>query len=166
MTVSTFSQMKVFTKLVAGFFAVVALLIALGGFRLYEISGENDHVALLSENSLPAVLNSLEMKSSLRAIRLGDYRAATASSSNDIKTASRQVDQAIAEYLHAADQYEPLINSPEEKRHYVEVRATISRYLDADRSIRTLAKDGKHEDELEALQDSVSASTDAIGAAQ
>ncbi len=115
---STFSQMNVFTKLVAGFSAVVVLLVGLGIFSLYEISGENDHVALLSENSLPAVLNSLEMQSSLRAIRLGDYRAATALSAADIDAASQQVDQAIAEYRHSAAQYEPLINDADEKSHY------------------------------------------------
>lgn len=145
-------HMKVFTKLVAGFSAVIALLVGLGIFSLSEISDENDHVALLSENSLPAVLNSLEMQSSLRAIRLGDYRAATASAPADIDIASKQVDQAIAEFRHAASQYEPLINDPEEKNRYSELEAAMEQYLDADRSIRTLAKDGKHDDAMALLE--------------
>jgi methyl-accepting chemotaxis protein len=150
--VLNFHQMKVFTKLVAGFSAVVAMLVGLGVFSLYEMSGENAHVALLRDNSLPAVMNSLEMQSSLRAIRLGDYRAATASSPADIESASRLADQAIAEFRHAAGQYEPLINDPEEKSRYAELQAAMSQYLDADRSIRALAKEGRHADALALLE--------------
>ncbi len=146
-----FHQMKVFTKLVAGFSAVIALLVGLGVFSLSEISGENDHVASLSGNSLPAVLNSLEMQSSLRAIRLSDYRAATASSPTDIENANQLADQAIAEFQHAASQYEPLINDPEEKIRYSELQGVMGQYLDADRSTRTLAKDGKHDDAMAML---------------
>ncbi|WP_069638448.1 methyl-accepting chemotaxis protein [Burkholderia sp. PAMC 26561] len=148
----TFNETKVFTKLVGGFSVVIALLLGLGIFSLFEIAGENDHVVLLSENSLPAVRYSLEMRGSLHAIRLGDYRAANSLSAVDIDTASQQVDQAIAGFRHAAGQYEPLINDPEEKKQYGELQAAMGQYLDADHSIRTLAKDGKHNDAIALLE--------------
>ncbi|AME26845.1 methyl-accepting chemotaxis protein [Burkholderia sp. PAMC 26561] len=148
----TFNQVNVFTKLVGGFSVVIALLIGLGIFSLFEIAGENEHVVLLSENSLPAVRYSLEMRGSLNAIRLGDYRAANSLSAVDIDAASQQVDQAIAGFSHAAGQYEPLINDPEEKKRYGDLQAAMSRYLDADHSIRTLAKDGKHDDAMSLLE--------------
>jgi methyl-accepting chemotaxis protein len=150
--VTAFHQMKVVTRLILGFSALIGLIIALGAFSLYQMSGENDHLVLLRDNSMPAVMNTLEMQSSLRAIRLADYRAATASSLSDIDAASQLANQAIAEFNRAAGLYEPLINDPEEKNRYGELQAAMNQYLSADLSIRTLAKEGKRDDALALLE--------------
>ena len=137
---------NVTTRLMLGFFAVIALLIALGTLSLVELKHQNDHAEQLRDNWLPSVRRSLEMQASLHNLRLAEYRLVTASTSGEIEADEPLVIEAVASYERAGLEYEKLITEPEERAAFASIRALVRQYMELDRQIRELTRAGKAAD--------------------
>jgi methyl-accepting chemotaxis protein len=144
-------NLKVVSQLVLGFSAVIALVIGLGVFCLFEISGENLHVAELRDNWLPSVRSSLQMQAGLRQIRINEYRAVSSQTPAASQQAESRIEAGIADYRQAAAEYEKLISEPEEKAAYADIQTLMPRYLDLDAKVRALAKDARAADAMDLL---------------
>ena len=129
-----------------GFFAVIALLIALGTLSLVELKHQNDHAEQLRDNWLPSVRRSLEMQASLHNLRLAEYRLVTASTPGEIEADEPLVIEAVASYERAGLEYEKLITEPEERAAFASIRALVRQYMELDRQIRELTRAGKAAD--------------------
>ncbi|RKP46403.1 methyl-accepting chemotaxis protein [Trinickia fusca] len=139
-------NMKVVTQLLLGFAVVIALLVMLGGFCLYEISVENGHVTQLRDNWLPAVRASLQMQGALRTMRIGEYHAGNASSQAEFEAANAGTEAAIDTYHAAAADYEKRMVEPDEKATYADIQQLIGPYIDSDREVRQLEKEHRQAD--------------------
>ena len=127
---------------------VVVLLVGLGAFSLFELSGENAHVAELRDNWLPSVRSSLQMQAGLREIRLNEYRAAGSATPAEAQKAEPLIEAGLANYRHADAEYQKLMTEPEEKTAYADIQTLMPQYLDLDQQVRALAKAGKQADAM------------------
>ncbi|MGF7000955.1 methyl-accepting chemotaxis protein [Paraburkholderia sp. GAS32] len=141
-------NLKVVTQLVLGFSVVIVLLVGLGAFSLFELSGENAHVAELRDNWLPSVRSSLQMQAGLREIRLNEYRAAGSATPAEAQKAEPLIEAGLANYRHADAEYQKLMTEPEEKTAYADIQTLMPQYLDLDQQVRALAKAGKQADAM------------------
>ena len=155
-------NLKVVTQLVLGFAAVIVLMVGLGVFCLFEMSGENARVAAFRDNWLPSVRSSLQMQAGLRQTRINEYRVASSQSQAAIQEAEARIDAGIAEYRSAAAEYEKLITEPEEKTAYGDIQTLMPQYLDLDRQVRALAREGKAADAMDLLTGRSSTVRDAL----
>lgn len=155
-------NLKVVTQLVAGFAAVIVLMIGLGVFCLFEVSGENVHVAEFRDNWLPSVSSSQQMLAGLRQTRINEYRAISSQTPAAIQDAEARIDAGIADYRGAAAAYEKLITEPQERATFAEIQTLMQQYLDIDRQVRALVKDGKATEALDLLTGKSSTVRDAL----
>ena len=155
-------NLRVLTQLMLGFSAVIALLIGLGAFSLFEVSAENNHVSQLRDNWLPSVRSSLQMQAGLRDIRLAEYRLATSPSPGEIQQAEMRIDGGITSYGRAVAEYEKLITEPEEKAAFADIQTLMPQYLQIDQQIRALMKEGKGADAMALVRDRAATLRDAI----
>jgi methyl-accepting chemotaxis protein len=160
--VQSLKNLKVVTQLVLGFAAVIVLMVGLGVFCLFEMSGENARVAAFRDNWLPSVRSSLQMQAGLRQTRINEYRVASSQSQAAIQEAEARIDAGIAEYRSAAAEYEKLITEPEEKTAYADIQALMPQYLDLDQQVRVLAREGKAAEALDLLTGRSSTVRDAL----
>ncbi|WP_429315777.1 methyl-accepting chemotaxis protein [Paraburkholderia sp. GAS448] len=145
-----------------GFSTVIALLIGLGAFSLFEVSAENNHVSQLRDNWLPSVRSSLQMQSGLRAIRLAEYRAASSLTPAQAQEAETRIEAGLANYRHADAEYQKLITEPEEKTAYADIQRLKPQYLDLDQQVRALAKASKQVDAMVLMTGQSATISDAI----
>ncbi|WP_233885737.1 methyl-accepting chemotaxis protein [Paraburkholderia flagellata] len=154
--------LKVVTQLVAGFAAVIVLMVGLGVFCLFEVSGENVHVAEFRDNWLPSVRSSQQMLAGLRQARINEYRATSSQNPAAIQDAEARIDAGMADYRGAAADYEKLITEPQERAAFAEIQVLMQQYLDIDRQMRALVKDGKAAQALDLLTGKSSTVRDAL----
>jgi methyl-accepting chemotaxis protein len=144
-------HMKVVTQLILGFSVIIVIMIGLGTFCLFEISGENLHVVEFRDNWLPSVCSSQQMLAALRQIRINEYRVVASQTPAAIQDAEMRIESGITDYRRAAAEYENLITEPEEKAAYADIRTLMSQYLDLDLKVRALAKDAKATESMDLL---------------
>jgi methyl-accepting chemotaxis protein len=157
-----FNNLRVVTKLALGFSAVIALLVGLGMFCLFEVSSENTHVTELRDNWLPSVRSSLQMQVGLRAIRLGEFRASGAKTQAETQEAEARIEAAIEAYRRAAAEYEKHITVPEEKAAYADIQSLMRKYLDLAQKVRALARENKDAEAMALMLGESSTVRDAI----
>ena len=150
---SFFKNMKVITQLLLGFAVVIVLLVGLGMFSLVEVSGENTHVAELRDNWLPRARSSLQMMGALRLIRLGEFRAAGATTPAETQHGNAAIEAGIAAYRQAAEEYEKLIGTPGEKATLADIQTLMQQYLTLDQQVRSLVDQGKQAEAMDLLRD-------------
>ena len=155
-------NLRVVTQLLVGFSAVVVLMVGLGVFCLFEVSGENIHVAELRDNWLPSVRSSLQMLAGLREVRINEYRVTSSHTSEQIQEAEARIDAGIADYSKAAAEYEKLMTEPEEKAAFADIQTLMPQYLDLDRQVRALVKDGNATQAIDLLTGKSSSVRDAL----
>jgi methyl-accepting chemotaxis protein len=160
--VSSLNNLRVLTQLMLGFSAVIALLMGLGALSLGEVSAENDHVARLRDNWLPAVRSSLQMQASLRAIRIAESRTASSLDSDQAKEAEIRIEAALVNYRNADAEYQKLITEPEEKTAYTDIQRLMLQYLDLDQQVRALARASQQADAMELIRGQSANISDAI----
>ncbi|MEX3937595.1 methyl-accepting chemotaxis protein [Paraburkholderia phymatum] len=155
-------NLKVVSQLVLGFAAVIVLMVGLGVFCLIEMSGENARVAEFRDNWLPSVRSSLQMQAGLRQTRINEYRAASSQSPASIQEAEARIDAGLAEYRSAAAEYEKLVSEPDEKTAYANIQTLMPQYVDLDRQVRALAREGKATEAMALLTGRSSTVRDAL----
>ncbi len=155
-------RMKVVTQLILGFSVVVALMIGLGAFCLFEIGGENLRVVEFRDNWLPSVRSSQQMVAALRQVRINEYRVIASQTPAAIQNAETRIESGMADYRQAAAEYEKLITEPEERAAFSDIRTLMPQYLDLDSKIRSLVKDSKATEAMALLTGQSSTVRDAL----
>ena len=146
----SFQDLKVVTRLIVGFAAVIMLLLILGAVALVEVSTENTHVKNLRDNWMPSVRTSLEMMGALRAIRIAEWGAVAAQSTDDDANSDKILGGAIASFSESAQRYEALASTDESKVAFAHLKSLVPQYMQYDRQVRELAK-ARRRDEATAL---------------
>jgi len=155
-------NMRVVTQLVSGFAVVVLLLVGLGLFSLYEVSAENDHVAVLRDKWSASVSSSLRMQNALNQIRLSEFRMASTDKVAEVQAVDSRMQPRIDAFRSASAEYEKLISEPEEKTAYADIQALMPQYMDLDQQVRTLAKAGNPQQAMSILTGQSGTVRDAI----
>jgi len=121
-----FSKMKIAPKLGMGFGAVLALMIVLGIFSLFELSKMNGSVLDIGNNWMASVTYLSQLRfdaSKLRRYELNTYFTA------DKSEGLRQLDATIAAIDKDEKTYEATISSDEERNLYQGFRAAWDKHM-------------------------------------
>jgi methyl-accepting chemotaxis protein len=156
-------SLRVSTQLMLGFSTVVAMLIGLGAFSLFEMSVQNRHVIQLREKWLPAVRSGLQMQTGLLNIRINEYAIEIASSPAEVRAADTRIKESIRSYEQAAAEYEKRVIVPEEKAALADIQTLLPQYLQIDQRTRALAGQGRQAEAIVLTGDQTLALRRAIG---
>jgi methyl-accepting chemotaxis protein len=124
-------DVKLRTKLGGAFFAVVALLAALGGYSLVQLAAIDEHLETIAEDSLPGVLRVGQLR--LAANRMRRAEADHVLSTDDAEKAA--IEKALDAHQAQLDKlqtgYEALIGADDERAAYAHYRQKREAYLAA-----------------------------------
>jgi methyl-accepting chemotaxis protein len=133
---------KVVTQLVTGFGVVLLMLIGVGMLGLSGIYTENDHVESLRDNWISSIQASGQMRAALKEVVLQEFREVTAQTPEDAKQIDGEIGHALDAYQKAAGEYETDLHETAEQTAYSHIQALMTKYLELDRRVRALVKDG------------------------
>ena len=145
------TRLNVLSQLTVGFSIIVALLAALGGLALYEVSDENTIVSSMRENGLPSVRSSLQMEAALRDIALAEFLAMNANTPVDTQQAGTRIEGGIADFQHAATEFAGLNTVAGAKTAFADIQSLFPQYADIDKKVRGLLQDGNQADAMQLL---------------
>jgi methyl-accepting chemotaxis protein len=148
--VKLLGSVKVVTQLVTGFGVLLLMLVGVGLLGLSGVYTENDHVESLRENWIASIQASGQMRTALKEVVLQEFREVTAQTPEDAKQVDVEVGRALNAYAKAASEYETDIHETAEQTAYSHIQALMTKYLDVDKRVRALVKDG-HAGEAAAL---------------
>ena len=163
---SWFQDKKLKTKLLLAFAAVLALTGFLGVFALHELSAVGDTAADLGGNTLLGTREIDQIAVILNTYRRHELRLLLVALLNPADVAARtQADQqaeADLESLKKAELvYEPLIDSPDEKKIYDDYVQKRTAYLNQSHNFRSLILAGKDKEAVALMDSSLKLFTDA-----
>jgi methyl-accepting chemotaxis protein len=113
-----FSPMKISTRIGLGFAAVIALLLALGGFSILQIGRVNDNATDIATNWLPSVRFVSAMNTNTGDFRVAELQHVLATKAEDMRHFEGDMAGVQAQFQKNRDAYVKLISSPEEQALY------------------------------------------------
>jgi methyl-accepting chemotaxis protein len=141
-----FYDLKIATKLIASFFAVLTLTAFLGIFSIVQIARVNQTAADLADNWMPSVQAAQEMKAAMARFRVQELQNINSVDGSDAERYAKLMSDIYAGFQHAQQRYEKLISEPEEKELYAEYKKLLASYMTEDGKILGLVKERKTEE--------------------
>ncbi|MFO0588196.1 MAG: methyl-accepting chemotaxis protein [Polyangiaceae bacterium] len=141
----TIADLKIKTKLLGAFLAVLGLMTIVGLFGVQRMTGMNEIARDINENWMPSIGILTDMRGSLNKSKVIEYRYIIQGISDPSVAAATEKDLADA---HAAMQahfpeYEKVISSDADRQMLEAERAAWSAYLQAEKPILDMVKAGK-----------------------
>ncbi|MBL8304299.1 MAG: MCP four helix bundle domain-containing protein, partial [Ideonella sp.] len=124
-----FEQTKLSTKLSLTFALLIALALALGGIVLYQMTRMNAGTLDIAHNWLPSVRKLGEIRNTMNQIRRAESDHLLSADDREREQIDARIDQGKARLVEQLAQYEPLINTPEERKAYGAFHTTREAYL-------------------------------------
>ena len=124
-------QINIGARLSLAFAAILLLLSVLGGLGVYQLSRVNDSASDLGTNWLPSVQALGDIRDNMnraRRLSLNYMMATTADSKREVQMGYDDMVRTTLPAQFAA--YEPMIDSPEERQHYTNLRTTWQASVD------------------------------------
>ncbi|HEY8025996.1 MAG TPA: methyl-accepting chemotaxis protein [Burkholderiaceae bacterium] len=145
-------DLKIATKLLASFSAVLVLTAILGIFSISQLAKVNQTSTDMEVNWMPSIQVLLEIKSTMQHIRTLEYANLIFTDPETGAKAQKLLDDALVSFKKSNEQYAKLISEPEEKRIYTEFSKNWDKYLVEHDKVAQLIKDGKTDDAKELIR--------------
>ena len=113
-----FDNLRIRTKLLCGFAAVLALTVMLGALSAVEIGRVSGGARVLAINALPSVKLASAMHGHALELRSLQYAHMLSDSDTEQQALKQQIKLTIEAVASARQRYEPLISSPDERNAY------------------------------------------------
>ncbi|MBB3213552.1 methyl-accepting chemotaxis protein [Herbaspirillum sp. Sphag1AN] len=145
-----FLNLKIAKKLILSFLTVIVLTASLGIFSIVELVKVNKASTEITTNWLPSIKLGYQLQTSMGRFRISELQHILSTDSKDFDDAEKAMNTRLQ--ILRADQakYEALISEPEEKKIYPQFQQTFAKYLEVNKQIQALSRDGK-KDEARAL---------------
>ena len=138
-----FSKMKIAVKLGWGFGSVLALMVVLGVFSVFQLSHVNGNTVEIATNWLPSVKTVAELRFNCAAVRRSELNYLL---NSDKGQAQALLDRSLAAVGEAQKNYEPLISSDEERRLYQQYRSAWDKYMAVQGRVLELSRQNKEQE--------------------
>jgi methyl-accepting chemotaxis protein len=145
-------DLKIATKLLTSFSAVLVLTAFLGIFSIFQLAKVNQTSTDMEENWLPSVQVLLEIKSNVQRVRTLEYAGFIYNEPENVEAVKKLLNATFAEFNKNNEQYVKLISEPEERRIYAEFSKNWTLYLAEHDKIGQLIKDGKNDEAKETMR--------------
>lgn len=149
MLVKWFHDLKIASKLLVSFVAMLALTVVLGMSSIIMMARLNQASVQLSEKSMPSVQAILVLKSDVQAFSRWDFLHILSFDTEGMAKYEKFQAESFLTLKKNMDAYDRLISTPEEKVIYAEFSKLWDRYLLEHNSILALSKKN-HKDEAKA----------------
>jgi methyl-accepting chemotaxis protein len=141
-----FYDMKIATKLIATFLAVISLVLVLGIFAIVQLDKVNTASTEIATNWLPTIRTLAKIKLAAARIRSFEQQHILASNPSDFPEIEKNAREQINELIKQRKIYEKLISLPAEQALYQEMGKVIDAYLGEHDGIIALSSQGKTEE--------------------
>jgi methyl-accepting chemotaxis protein len=138
-----FSDFKLGAKLGTGFFAVVMLTTAVGGFSLLQLARLNGNTTDITGNWLPAVIATTDVRSAMNIARAAEVDLVLAVDVKQTEAAKDAFASAIKRLDENTARYETLITSDAEREIYAQLRNDRVSFDASHRKLAELAAGGE-----------------------
>ncbi|WP_176663588.1 methyl-accepting chemotaxis protein [Variovorax sp. SG517] len=124
----TFYNLKIATKLLVSFIAVLVLTACLGAISVLQLGKVHEMSTDLSTNWLPATRSLLELKGMVSGFRNQEMAHALSGSFNEMAEYEKAMDASWAALQKKRAEYESFISEPEEREVYPVFAKLLSQY--------------------------------------
>jgi methyl-accepting chemotaxis protein len=134
--------MKIATKLGLSFCAVLLMTAIVGIFSIYELAKVNEISTRLSSRWLPSVRIIEDVKSQIARIRTREFQYIISSDPADMDKYDKVIATDLEDLKKMQNEYEALLETPEEKALYGAFTEQWARYMVEDAKIRAAVRAG------------------------
>lgn len=129
-----FYNLKISTKLLTSFIAVLSLSVVMGAFAIIELAKVNDTSTEMKENWIPSMRAASGMRFYMAEYRTREARHVL-SEEQDKASIEGQLAQSRSDAEKRLADYSPLISSPEEQQLFDTISADMTGYFNASKTL-------------------------------
>ena len=149
---NTFYNLRIATKLVVSFVAVLVLTAVLGIYSLVQLASVDRAAGDLTENWMPSIQSVLGIKTNLARYRAVELQHILSTTDEDMTRYEATMAKAWEDLQKAQQAYEKLISEPEEKRIYAEFAPALSAYAVEHGKIVALSRGNRNDEAKTAIR--------------
>jgi methyl-accepting chemotaxis protein len=135
-------DLKIATKLLLSFSAVLILTGFLGIFSIIQLSKVNQTATELETKWMPNVQTLLELKATMQRIRTLEYASMIFSDGENAPKVQALLEGSLSSFKSNSEKYAKLVSQPEDKRLYAEFAGNWEKYLVEHEKVVQFLKEG------------------------
>ncbi len=139
-----FYDLKIATKLMVSFVAVLAITVFLGGFSIFQLARVNQTSIDMESKWLPSMRAVLEIKADLARFRALEAQYANVGGDANLENYEKSVLGLAAELKEDQDQYEKLLSDPAEKEIFERFKGLFAAYMEYQNKVIALVNEQKN----------------------
>jgi methyl-accepting chemotaxis protein len=145
-----FSSLKMSTKLIVAFSAVLSLTIGVGVFSLVQMDKVNQTSTDMELNWMPSVRATSDLNTNTSDFRIGELQHILSTDANEMTRYEQEIGKVAAQFEKNRIEYAALVSSPEERKLYEGFVKNWNEYLEEHKKVLALSRSNAN-DEARAL---------------
>lgn len=129
------NDMKISAKLSGSFAILLALMVFLGGFSLYQLNSLNKAATAITGEWLPASKSAADMNLHTSDLRIAEISHILSTSEQDMQQVEKEMADLLAKIGKSGEESRKLISTPEEQKIFDLFSERWEQYLAAQRSV-------------------------------
>ena len=147
-----FSNLKTRTKILTSFLVMCSMMIAVGGYGIYQLHALNESVLDIGQNCLPGVNFTSDLATNTADFRVKEFRHVATLEAAGMTAVEQALQKILDQVKFNQEGYQPLINTDEERRLFDQYKSDWTEYLEEHQKIRALSRANKTEEAGVALR--------------
>jgi methyl-accepting chemotaxis protein len=147
-----FSNLKVGTKLLSAFGAVLILTTLLGIFGIYQIGRVNRGTEALGSDWMPSTNRVADLHAHLNKFRRSEFQHILSTTPEEMDKYEKRMDTTRESIKSVDAAYQKLISNPEERTLYDSYVSTLALYFAESRKLVELSRQGRNQEARDLLR--------------
>jgi methyl-accepting chemotaxis protein len=122
------SNIRIRTKIIAAFSAVLLVTLGLGAFAMQRMSALNDTAAEVRDNYMPGAVALGKINEILQLLRIIEARHVMSTTDAEMASDTTTLTRTLTEYDHARQAYQSLIDPGEETERFAQIDSLWAKY--------------------------------------
>lgn len=153
-----FYDLRIATKLILGFIAVLLLTCFLGIFSIIQLTSLNSAADEIGNDLMPSSISGMGMKESVSRMRSQEAQLATAENAEEAKKYQDRTNEAVEAFRKNYSAFLKNADTPEDKKALEELLSAFNDYALISNKIANFAKESKTQDAVALLRTESSSS--------
>ncbi|HWQ94376.1 MAG TPA: methyl-accepting chemotaxis protein, partial [Gammaproteobacteria bacterium] len=141
-----FYNLKISTKLIASFLAVLALTGFMGVFSIIQLAKVNQVATDMGANWMPSIRVVSDLNTNTANFRIAELQHVLSPSKDEMATYEKDMTSVLAQFEKNLAEYEKLISSSEERELYTAFSTQWKAYMFQHDDLLTLSRENKKDD--------------------
>lgn len=147
-----FYDLRIATKLILGFIAVLLLTCFLGIFSILQLTNLNRATDEIGNDLMPSSISGMGMKESVSRMRSQEAQLATAENPEEVKKYHERTNEAIEAFRKNHSAFMKNADTAEDKKALEELLTSFNDYAQISAKMASLAKEGKTPEAVQLLR--------------